>query len=215
MGHANSPPTRAAIAILFDIGTSLEVQALPATVAGNSKTIMRAGTRQAQASSHVGIEANGSTTGTNVVVRLLRAQWRVPAALNTIPVGGAREGPKDLLIGKKRSIKDGRHPGARRFVVKADGHQRHGIYDAQAIRQAPGEHLMVSGRQQKAGTTEPRCRANQRLKIAIGTAHGMGKKGYAGRIAGDPSQMLNHHRGALADRVGQLLAAIEPVHILA
>ena len=53
-----------------------------------------------------------------------------------------------------RSIDNGRKPGSVGFAVESDAHQCHRHDKAEAVREAPGEQIVILCRHQKAGAGE-------------------------------------------------------------
>lgn len=51
----------------------------------------------------------------------------------------------------RRSIDNGRKPGSTGFAVESDAHQCHRHDKAEAVREAPGEQIVILCRHQKAG----------------------------------------------------------------
>src|SRR5215813_10457868 len=94
---------------------------------------------------------------------------------------------KPLPYRRIKSKQDGWEPGAGRFVVKADGHQRHGLDDAQAVGEAPAKKRRVTRRQENAGTAVRLNRSNQRLQIKVRLRGGMAVKSERRCVSGDAS----------------------------
>ena len=73
------------------------------------------------------------------------------------------------------------------------------------------EELVIACRYQKPGAGNGRRRADQRLQVPVGFAHGMCEIADLGGIAGDPAEMLDYRRGVLRNRVRNLAAALKAV----
>src|SRR5262249_14812565 len=112
---------------------------------------------------------------------------------------------------KQTLIDNGRKPGSIGFAVQSDAHQCHRHDKAEAVREAPGENVILC-RHQKTGAGEDARGTDECLEILIAFADRVGEKGDPGCVSGDPTEMFYDSGSAGGDRVAQLITAIEAVH---
>jgi hypothetical protein len=92
-------------------------------------------------------------------------------------------------------------PGTGRFVVKADGHERHLHDELQLAIEAPREDLVISRRQQKSWSLKCWCCADQRFQVLICVGDGMAEEtNVCGRRHGRLPQLRSRRRGLLKPR---------------
>jgi hypothetical protein len=101
----------------------------------------------------------------------------------------------------------------RGLVVKANGHEGHRLYHAEAVLQAPSEQSRVSSRDKNPRPQERTGICDERLDISVALANHVSEETDHGRIRYDSSFALGDNRCPLFDcpwfdRVTELAAAV-------
>ena len=99
-----------------------------------------------------------------------------------------------------------------RYLIEPHGHERHWLHGTQPLREAPAEQICVTHRQRESRPSRRRCRANQRLELFFRLSHRVREETDVCGIPGHSPVMLHNPRGALGNRIGDLLTTIMSVH---
>src|SRR6476660_6549222 len=108
----------------------------------------------------------------------------------------------------QRSIDNRRQKCTGWLVVEPHAHQRHGLIDAESVRQAPAEQLAVARGHYQAGTDESRRLSNQRFYIVIALADRMTEKTDHGCVTGNLAGVLDQRGRSLFDCLQELRGAV-------
>jgi hypothetical protein len=96
-------------------------------------------------------------------------------------------------------------------VVEANRHQCHDLDDLQAALEAPAKELGVAHGKEKAGTTKLGCIPDQRFHVLVRLPDCVREERDSGRVAADPSIVLDHLCLTLAYGVADFAAPVVAV----
>src|SRR5450755_1277885 len=109
--------------------------------------------------------------------------------------------------------RDGRHPCARWLVIQSHAHQSHRLDDAQTVREAPAQHLIVARGQENSWTSESFRGGNERLKIEVRLGCGMAPECEGSCVSRNSAAALYDNCSLVLDRFRQFGSAIKSMDL--